>query len=232
MLILAFSTVSQKIGMFKLSFYFKLRASKAEHGWVEQQHTLARNCLKYFNSQQFFSKRLQKANKLTWKSKKFQSFNSSKSPDYSKTVLNLFGYNFWPNHSVIFCPVLSVLFISEKFLYFFSQCVVLVVTQRRESRLRLGDQQVSSESRTHSENLELLFGKAWRERTGKKIRQIAESTDFKAKRTVFQCWPKIQHWGCRSGTLQHLEQCWRMKVETLWIHLHPRKAVLWQIMGL
>ena len=113
------------------------------------------------------------------------------------------------------------------------QCVVLVVTQRRESRLRLGDQQVSSESRTHSENLELLFGKAWRERTGKKIRQIAESTaHFKAKRTVFQCWPKIQHWGCRSGTLQHLEQCWRMKVETLWIHLHPRKAVLWQIMGL
>ena len=29
---------------------------------------------------------------------------------------------------------------------------MLVVTQRRESRLRLGDQQVSSESRTHSEN--------------------------------------------------------------------------------
>lgn len=102
MLILAFSTVSQKIGMFKLSFYFKLRASKAEHGWVEQQHTLARNCLKYFNSQQFFSKRLQKVDKFTWKFTKFQSFNSSQSLNYSKTVLNLFGYNFWPNHSVIF----------------------------------------------------------------------------------------------------------------------------------
>ena len=97
-----FFSSSQKIGMFKLSFYFKLRASKAEHGWVEQQHTLARNCLKYFNSQQFFSKRLQKVDKFTWKFTKFQSFNSTQSINYSITLLNIFGYNFWPNHSVIF----------------------------------------------------------------------------------------------------------------------------------
>ena len=79
LVILAFSSISHKIGMFKLSFYFKLRASKAEHGWVQQQHTLARNCLKYFNSQQFFSKRLQKVDKYTWKFTRFQDFNSSQS---------------------------------------------------------------------------------------------------------------------------------------------------------
>ena len=66
------------------------------------------------------------------------------------------------------------------------QCVVLVVTQRRESRLRLGDQQVSSESRTHSENLELLFGKAlWRERTGKKIVKLQRVQPILKQKELF-----------------------------------------------